>query len=310
MKPEHKILHQKFQKYGANAREWMRKCVLLLPEIEKYRIWKQKGFGSIYEYAAKLAGMSRNTVDDALRIMRRITDKPALQKVIEEKGINAVRPVASIATSETEKFWAEKAKAMSKHTLETYVREIQKQKNSRTGTENIAEKSHQEAISFLDDAREEESKKLVVMELEPEIIQELEKLKGQGGWNELMKQLLQERKERLETAKPKAVETESRHIPMKIQKYVLAKTNGQCSFPGCTKAYEILHHTQRFALEKIHDPDRLEPLCKEHERLAHHGLIEDEDRPSIFWNLRKNPNENLPKYTIDKIVQKKRLARR
>ena len=55
MKSDHQILHQKFKQYGANAKEWTRKCILLLPDIEKYRIWEQKGFGSIYEYAAKLA---------------------------------------------------------------------------------------------------------------------------------------------------------------------------------------------------------------------------------------------------------------
>lgn len=74
MKQEHQLLHQKFQKYGANAREWMRKCVVLLPEIEKYRIWEQKGFCSIYEYAAKLAGMSRDQVNEALRILWKVED--------------------------------------------------------------------------------------------------------------------------------------------------------------------------------------------------------------------------------------------
>ena len=33
-----KILHQKFVRYGANAKEWTRKCALLLPEIERHRI--------------------------------------------------------------------------------------------------------------------------------------------------------------------------------------------------------------------------------------------------------------------------------
>jgi hypothetical protein len=93
-------LHEKFVEYGRNAKEWMRKCVLLLPEIEKERIWKKKGFGSIYEYAAKLAGMSRWQVEDALRILKKIGDKPFLQQVVEKKGINSVRPVVTIATKE------------------------------------------------------------------------------------------------------------------------------------------------------------------------------------------------------------------
>ena len=53
------MLHARFVNYGRNAREWTRKCVILLPEIERERVWEKKGFESIYVYAAKLAGMSR-----------------------------------------------------------------------------------------------------------------------------------------------------------------------------------------------------------------------------------------------------------
>ncbi len=119
--PHEKQFHQRFSEYGRNAREWLRKCALLLPEIDRLDIWKKKGFGSIYEYAAKLAGMSKNSVREALRVMKHIEDKPELKKVLEEKGINSVRPVATIATEETDAFWAQKARDMPKNTLETYV---------------------------------------------------------------------------------------------------------------------------------------------------------------------------------------------
>ncbi len=125
-------LHIRFIQYSANAKTWMRKCVLLLPEINRLAIWQKKGFGSIYEYAAKLAGMSRNTVDDALRILEKIEDKPNLRLVAEQKGLGAVRPVATLSTTENEKFWARKAAAMSKNTLETYVREYKKQNSFAT----------------------------------------------------------------------------------------------------------------------------------------------------------------------------------
>ena len=121
-----KDLHKKFSKYGQNAKEWLRKCALLLPEIAKRKIWKKKGFGSIYEYAAKLAGMSKSSVDDALWVMKKIADKPDLKKIAEEKGINRIKPVANIATAETAKFWAEKASHMSQTTLRTFVRESKK----------------------------------------------------------------------------------------------------------------------------------------------------------------------------------------
>ena len=94
-------LHKKFVFYGKNAREWMRKCEMILPEIDRRKIWKKHKYGSIYEYAAKLAGMSRERVTDCLRIHRHIGDKPALLAVAEHKGICALRPVATVATQET-----------------------------------------------------------------------------------------------------------------------------------------------------------------------------------------------------------------
>ena len=144
----------------------------------------------------------------------------------------------------------------------------------------------------------------IFMDLAPEIADQLQKLKGEGSWNDLMKQLLQARESQLEAKKPEPVKTESKHIPAKIEKFVLVKTNGTCAFPGCTKKYEILHHTQRFSLEKVHDPDRLVPLCKAHERLAHLGLIENEQLAPKYWEIREYPNKKNPTYAVDKLVLK------
>lgn len=69
---KNKKLHEKFVEYGQNAKEWARKCILLLPEIERNQIWERKGFSSIYEYAAKLAGLSKNQVYEALRVLKKV----------------------------------------------------------------------------------------------------------------------------------------------------------------------------------------------------------------------------------------------
>ncbi len=270
-------LHEKFVEYGSNAKEWMRKCVLLLPEIDRERIWKKKGFGSIYEYAGKLAGMSRYTVNEALRVLKKVEDKPDLQKVIEEKGINCVKPIVTIATLETQEFWAEKARTMSKSEVETYTREWRKQ----------------------DGLPEKPEKIKIEMELEPEIAQQLENLKGSDDWNNLMKEFLEMRKKQLEQEKPEKVETQSRHIPAKIEKYVLKRSRETCEYPGCRKPYEILHHTCRFALYQEYDPDTIFALCKGHERLFHQGLIENEHKPPGFWKIREKPDKTDPKFKID-----------
>ena len=282
-------LHSQFEKYGTNAKEWMEKCVLLLPEIERREVWRKKGFGSIYEYAAKLAGMNRNKVNEALRVLSKTEDKLALRQVIEKKGINAVKPVVTIATHETQEFWAEKATNMSKNELETYVRDFRKQAN---GSEGLPRKASQPA------------KITVSMELEPEMVEQLEKLKGDGTWEEAMQKLFQARQRELERDKPEPVKTSSKHVPVEIDRFVLERDCSRCVFPGCNKCYDELHHADGFARVQVHDPDRIFCLCKAHHSLAHQGLIENEYMFPQFWRVREQPDRAEPRFGLDKLVVK------
>lgn len=268
-------LHQQFSEYGQNAREWMRKCELLLPEIERLAIWRKKRFSSIYEYAAKLAGMSKARVDDSLRIYKKIEDKPSLLAIAERKGLQSVRPVAVIATLEDQDFWAEKVAEMSKIALQTYVHDFRLESCSRTESQPVS----------------------LQMDLEPELAKRLEKMKGDGTWNDLMKKLLAER------VVPESVQTQSRHIPAAIQRHVKERTSGLCAYPDCKRAATSVHHTQRWALENVHDPARLQALCTAHERLAHLGLIENEEAVAEKWRLRKEPDRTHPKFAIDSLVK-------
>lgn len=272
-------IHKKFEMYGRNAREWMRKCVLLLPEIEKRKIWRKKGFGSIYEYAAKLAGMSRDKVNEGLRILKLIEDKPELMDVAREKGVLAVRPVATIATSDDASFWAEKAREMSIHTLETFVRDTHRH------------------VAVL-----QPEKITISMDLSREIATKLEKLKGDGEWENLMRKFLILYECEIAIKKPVPVESKSRYIPAKIRKYVISKTNGRCGFPKCARPYAVLHHTWRYEFHGVHDPDAIVPLCKAHHDLAHLGLIENEESAPEIWEIRSNAEADDPKYYTDKIV--------
>lgn len=297
-KPSEKvqIIHGQFVQYGKNAREWMRKCEMLLPHVNRERVWEKKGFGSIYEYAAKLAGMSRAKVDSVLWTLKKIEGKTEIFKVAEEKGVNAVRPIANIVTEENQTFWAEKARKMSMHTLEIYAKGL---KNNGL----------LESKNGLTPCRA--TKKLMSMELEIEMIEELEKLKGNQDWNTLIKGLLEahrelEKKEKqeLEDTKPAIVRTNSRHIPAEIEKYVRARAKNRCEAPGCTRAGEHLHHTFSFALRKEHDPDKIRLLCEEHHDIAHHGLIENEEQSPENWKLREHANPWELRSVIDERVMK------
>ncbi len=298
-------LHFQFQTYGRNAREWTRKCALLLPEIVRERVWEQKGFDSVYTYARVLAGMSRDAVNDALRVLEKAEGMPSILKVIQEKGINSVKPIMTILNMANQDFLAEKARVMSKNTLEMYVRELKSQTDIAASSdlprtlENI-EFPQDQAIT----------KKIIALDVDPEVASALEKLKGKDGdWNTLMKELLEIREKMLAQEKPEEKITESRHIPVAIERYVVERARGVCEFRTCTKQYEILHHIQRFALEKIHDPVRIIALCKPHERMVHLGLIEDEHIRPKEWNMTKDADKDDPKYEIDQMVQRYRRLR-
>lgn len=282
MNKEDKIFHEQFSEYGQNAREWMRKCVLLLPEIERRKIWRKKGFSSIFEYAAKLAGMSRSTVEDALRIVKKVEAFPALKEILETRGLHRVRPVLSIVTQDTQAFWAEKAKSMSKHTLETYVQNYRLE--FHPGTEDKSAK--------------------LILNISPALIERLKRIKGEQTWEECLESLLNGHSSNSANFEPvpQSVKTKSRHIPTHIQNYVRKRTGGFCAYPACTEKATSLHHTQRWALEKVHDPARIHGLCTEHERLAHLGLIENEESKPSQWRLRAEPDELSHKRYVDKFV--------
>lgn len=217
--------------------------------------------------------------------------KPELKKIVDRRGINAVKPVVTIATKETDRFWAKKVEKMSKNTLETYVRDIRIEIEDKMESQKVLPR-----------------KKIIEMELSPETATELENLKGNTGWEEIMKEYIEMKKRQLEAKKPEKVETKSRHIPEKIKRHIQKRSKGKCEYPACTKNYTILHHIDRFALKKEHDPDRIVALCKGHERLAHLSLIENEEKSTQYWRVRKNPNKWDLKYSIDQRVNEFRAG--
>lgn len=299
-------LHREFSEYGRNAKEWARKCMLLLLEIDRYKVWAKKGFGSIYEYAAKLAGLSRDQVNESLRVLGRIEDKPALMEVAREKGIWAVRPVAVVATKETDEFFAEKARSMTKNEFEVYVKGVRTcyGRPGEAGQPDEADGGTNGATAGAgSQVQPAKMTVTVAMELSPEMADRLQKLKADGDYETAMKKLFEYRDEALEREKPDAAEDVSRHIPKEIERYVLECDSRMCAFPGCRRAYAHLHHTQGFARARVHDPDRIFCLCEAHHGLAHRGLIENEEMPAKFWRVRSAADPASPRFGIDQKVE-------
>ena len=269
------------KKCGASALEARRKFAGLLPEVygrelaecEKGRSWlKKRGFSCIYEFAAKLAGMSRDQVDLVLRLEKRFEDKAILHDALVrgEVSANKLSRVVSIATAENQQDLLGKVEALSNRALEVFVKDFKNQDG-------------------LEKAKNEQNG-MHVQTVEPDLVldkdvkNELIEMKKKGiDINQILREFLHKRKEKLEQEKSEVVETQlrerddraiigmpaNRYVPVEVRRVVIKEFGTRCSVPGCEKLAENLHHVNGFAIDQSHDPRYLKPLCKGHHELAH-----------------------------------------
>jgi hypothetical protein len=302
-------LYQRCKTYGLNAKVWLRKFAGLLPEVLKRRLYKRRGYTSIHEFAAKLAGMSEGTVDRILRLAKKLEDKPMLRQQFENGliGWTKLETVAYVATPSDEKEWAIRVSQLTQSALEIFVKN-HRSKSAVDG--NSQPETPRERFSF------EVSSKTVFKFRK--FKQQFEKEKG-----EMMsfEQVLQELLARVENAEQKSVVVErclecvkrreverveddevKRSIPVAVQQLVRTRQGGRCAFPDCGQPLTSFHHTRRFALIKSHDPDFIAGLCTAHERIAHASLIENETQAPNEWSIRSWPHENTVAFQIDQKV--------
>ena len=157
------------------------------------------------------------------------------------------------------------------------------------------------------------TREVVTLELPTALARKLDRIRKRADFEELLGRFLAGVEQEEENQKPEAVETDSRPVPVLIERFSRARTGGKCAFPGCNKPIHQLHHTQRWALHHIHDPDRLWGLCKEHNEIAHLGLIENEEGRPETWRLRETAdwmNDKMSdKWIVDQRVQMFRAVR-
>ena len=250
-------LFQLCQQYGRAALEARRKFEGLLPEVFRRKLYEKKGFGSIFEFAAKLAGLSEEQVRRVLNLEKKFADKPALHSalVLGEVSSHKLAKVASIATKENDEALAEKTKVLSARALETLVRDEKSVHVNTHPQESLPEVNLLEYLSA---------------EVQKDLIERLEK----GiDVNALLKELLENHDKELEEEKDEIAVEEikkkpSRYMSVKVRRVLKREHGDKCSIPWCGKRSEELHHTQRFALAGAHDPRYIAPLCKAHHEIA------------------------------------------
>jgi hypothetical protein len=123
--------------YGENARHWRQKFMGLLPEVYKRRLYEKKHFSSIFEFAAKLAGISQEHVRRVLNLERKFEDKPTLHSLLINGKVSANKLVriASIATVGNQEELARMMETLSNRAIETFVKDekraLQTEKSSK-----------------------------------------------------------------------------------------------------------------------------------------------------------------------------------
>ncbi len=276
------------KQYGEKARLWRQKFIGMLPEVHKRKLYEKKGFGSIFEFAAKLCGLSEEQVRTALNLEQSFSDKPLLKSLLQngEVSINKLIRIQSVATSENQAFWANQVQILPQKALETLVRDERKIPNPEKdflmplpfeGKNEL----HAHSVASL---VEPINKQICSPNLSNTVQERLLKLQEKGiDINELLTKLLDQHEEAIQAEKAqiskemseKVITKTSRYIPKKVLNILKKEHGDKCSIPTCTKPSEQKHHTQRFSLisqfapNLANDPKYLAPLCKNHHHIAH-----------------------------------------
>lgn len=242
--------------YGGKARHWRDKFVGLLPEVAKLELYKKLGFLSVFEFAAKLAGVSHDQVRLVLNLEQRFEDKPLLHEVLVEGevSLSKLARVVSVATVENESALVAHLKVLPRAAVETMVRDL---KMAGNDAHSLPSGLPGQTLT-----------------LSEEVTQKLLELQTKGlDVNDLLLEFLEKRERDIEDEKTAVAfeceETSSRYIPVKVRNVVEKEHGDKCSMPHCSRPSENLHHTQRFSLVQRHDPHFIAPLCKNHHTLAH-----------------------------------------
>lgn len=226
-----KELYRLCKKYGRRALRWRQKFAGLLPEVLKRRLYKKKGFNSIYEFAAKLAGMSKEHVARVLNLEKKFEAVPVLKNLLinGEASIHKLARVASIATAQNQNELANLVQQLPQKALEIVVQEAKQ--NGLQKPKDTAEsvRAHNFDNSTVDQPE---------LHLSSEVKTKLLELQQKGiDINALLFEFLEKRE--LEIAQEKEeisahlLPAKSRYIPSQIKNLLQKEHGSKCSAPGC-----------------------------------------------------------------------------
>lgn len=255
--------------YGEAARKWRQKFLGLLPEIDRRELWRVHGFESVFVFAFKVGGVSKEQVERVLTTEEHLRDKPVLHELLVrgEVSVNKLVRVVSVATPENEEALAEQVQLLTKSSVETLVRDMKhygKTTESQNESTNISNQ-----FSFVPGHSSSE----VSLGLGQEVIFKLQELKQKGiDINEEFLLFLRKREQGIMQAKENIsdnTKSPSRYIPQNIKNLLKKEYGTKCAISHCSKPSNEIHHTARYSMIRNHNPNFLAPLCRQHHEIAH-----------------------------------------
>jgi len=200
-------LYELCKQYGERALLWRRKFAGLLPEVNRRRLYEKKKFSSIFEFAAKLCGMSKEQVARVLNIELKFQDKPILKKILVEGKVSANKLVriVSVATVENQEFLANQVQILPKSAVETLVKDIKLANvtTMKSETQNGLFEPINEGKSVPGHTSKiTDSIRILKLGISHEVIEKLSELQNKGiDINELILEFLKTREEEIELEK-------------------------------------------------------------------------------------------------------------
>ncbi len=256
-------LHKKFVKLGRERSRISHQLLALLPEIYEKSVFLDYGCGSIYEYAARFGdGLSACVVDKVLKLKANLVDCPALFETISTQGVHKVAIIASLASPESEQELVEVVENMSKEAVQEYSKE-KRGKKMRIITK--IEMDEEMEFLFL-----KLKKKLKTVSNKETMKRLLQALSEQFFPEE--KVVVIKKSDELNGKQSEARKKVTRYVAMAKNREVHQKTAGRCSYDGCNRPIDTLHHQDGYSKTKTHD--NLVGLCKIHHEFAHNGVTQ------------------------------------
>ncbi len=285
--------------FGRLALKARNRFIGSLPEVARRGLYFKKGFESIFHFAKMTGGVSEEQVKTVMSLARQFSRLPHLILLLltGQVSINKLIRVASVANSENEEFWANQVQVLSKRALETLVRDYKRAQIDDVTAPRDREdpleftplpevlnpsnplpgqKVAQQKISIVKADEVPQSSELLLAD---DVRAQLLELQNNGiDINVELREFLTRRKANIAKEKDQfanladaraLVGEGGRAVPAQTERLLEKEYGVRCAQPGCTKKSVEIHHTNRYAMSKSHNPYYLAPLCKQHHQIAH-----------------------------------------